>query len=208
MNRRSAVALLLSALLAAPAALQAQAPAAAPANPAAWSFDKAHSQVGFTIRHLVSRVKGSFRDWTGTLTFADPAKWETAAIDVQVKTASIFTDNERRDNHLRTSDFFLADSFPVISFKSTQIERKGDDAKIHGMLTIRGVTKPVVLDGTFLGYSKGAQQERIGFEASTSINRLDYGVAWNRAVEGGGMTLGDDVKIDINIEAVRRTGGA
>lgn len=208
MNRRSAVAVLLSALLAAPLAAQApQGAAAAPANPAAWSFDKAHSQVGFTIRHLVSRVKGSFRDWTGTLTFADPAKWETAAIDVQVKTASIFTDNERRDNHLRTSDFFLADSFPVISFKSTRIERKGDDAKIHGLLTIRGVTKPVVLNGTFLGYSKGAQQERIGFEASTTVNRLDYGVAWNRAVEGGGMTLGDDVKIDINIEAVRRTGG-
>lgn len=209
MNRRSAVAVLFAALLATPLAAQAPQGAAAPAaaNPAAWTFDKPHSQVGFSIRHLVSRVKGSFRDWSGTVTLADPAKWEHAAIDVQIRTASVFTDNERRDNHLRTSDFFLADSFPVIAFKSTRIERTGDDAKIHGLLTIRGVTKPVVLDATFLGYSKGAQQERIGFEATTTINRLDYGVAWNRAVEGGGMTLSDDVKIDINIEATRRTGG-
>ncbi len=210
MNRRSAVALIFSALIASPLAAQPPQPplaAPAPASPATWTFDQPHSRLGFSIRHLVNRVKGTFRDWSGTVTLTDPARWERAVIDVEVRTASIFTDNERRDNHLRTSDFFLADSFPVIAFKSTRIDRRGADAKIHGLLTIRGVTKPVVLDATFLGHSKGAQQERIGFDAATTINRLDYGVAWNRAVEGGGMTLSDDVEIEISIEAVRRVGG-
>jgi polyisoprenoid-binding protein YceI len=97
------------------------------------------------------------------------------------------------------------DTFPTLTFKSTKIVRKGDDAMIYGNLTMRGVTKAVVLEGHFNGIQKGAGQgsDRVGFDASTTINRLDYGVKWNRAVEGGGVMLGDDVKIEINIEAVR-----
>ena len=210
-----AAALTPALALALPSAASAQAAPAAPAASAArraptgpltqvWGIDKTHSEMTFSIRHIVSRVRGTFRQWEGTITIPDPARWEVgSSIDVAIQTASIFTDNERRDAHLRTSDFFLADSFPVITFRSTRIERAGDKAKIHGNLTMRGVTKPVVLEGEFLG-SQGPDAQRIGFEASTTLNRLDYGVAWNRAVEGGGVTLGDEVKIELSISAVRR----
>lgn len=179
--------------------------AGAPTDPNAWRIDKTHSELTFQIRHFMSRVRGTFRDWKGTVTMADPAKWETAAIDVEIQTASVFTDNDRRDADLRSSNFFAADSFPAITFKSTRVERNGDAAKIYGDLTIRGVTKSVVLDGHFLGLQNNANGgQRLGFEASTNVNRLDYGVKWNRAVEGGGMMLGDEVKIEIAIEAVRQ----
>jgi polyisoprenoid-binding protein YceI len=181
--------------------------ASAPASPsvtapAVWTIDNTHSGVGFQIRHFVSKVRGKFKDVKGTIT-ADESAWQNAMVDVEISTASISTDNDRRDTHLRSPDFFAADSFPTIRFRSTRVERSGDNAKIFGDLTIRGVTKPVVLDGTFTGVMKSAQGDRVGFEASTTINRLDYGVKWNRAAEAGGAMLGDEVKIEINIEAVR-----
>jgi polyisoprenoid-binding protein YceI len=170
--------------------------------PAVWTIDNTHSGVGFQIRHFVSKVRGKFKDVKGTIT-ADESAWQNAVIDVEIATASISTDNDRRDAHLRSPDFFAADSFPAIRFRSTRIERSGDNAKIYGDLTIRGVTRPVVLDGTMTGVMKAAQGDRVGFEASTTINRLDYGVKWNRAAEAGGAMLGDEVKVEINIEAVR-----
>lgn len=180
------------------------AQAGAPLDPAAWRIDKTHSELTFQIRHFMSRVRGTFRDWKGSVTLPDASKWETATIDVEIQTPSIFTDNGRRDNDLRSSNFFAADSFPTITFKSTRIERSGNAGKIYGDLTIRGVTKPVVLEGEFLGLQKNSNgSERLGFAATTTINRLDYGVKWNRAVEGGGLMLGDDVKIEIAIEAVK-----
>lgn len=177
---------------------------AKPAVPAVWNIDKGHSSVNFQIRHFVSKVRGAFADFKGTIT-ADPESWENAQIDVEISAPSITTHNDRRDADLRSPNFFAVDTFPTLTFKSTKIERKGDDAKIYGNLTIRGVTKPVVLDGHFNGIQKGSGQsaDRVGFDASTTINRLDYGVKWNRAVEGGGVMLGDDVKIEINVEAVR-----
>ena len=179
--------------------------AGAPADPSAWRIDKTHSELTFQIRHFMSRVRGTFRDWKGSVALPDPAKWESAAINVEIQTGSVFTDNDRRDADLRSSNFFAADSFPTISFKSTKIERNGDAAKIYGDLTIRGVTKSVVLDGHFLGLQNNANgAQRLGFEASTTVNRLDYGVKWNRAVEGGGMMLGDEVKIDIAVEATHQ----
>ena len=199
---------LFAAALAVPvliAVTPASAPATAtaqPAAPAVWTIDNTHSSVGFQIRHFVSRVRGSFRDVKGTIT-ADETSWQDAVVDVEIATASISTANDRRDAHLRSPDFFAADSFPTIRFRSTRIERSGNDAKIHGNLTMRGVTRPVVLEGTFTGLMKSAQGDRVGFEAATTVNRTDYGVKWNRAAEGGGAMLGDDVKIEINIEAVR-----
>ena len=175
---------------------------AAHAAPSVWTIDNTHSGVGFQIRHFVSKVRGKFKDVKGTIT-ADEAAWQNGSIDVEIATSSISTDNDKRDTHLRSNDFFAADSFPTIRFKSTRIERSGDNAKIHGDLTIRGVTKPVVLEGAMTGIMKSAQGDRVGFEASTTINRLDYGVKWNRAVEAGGAMLGDEVKIEINVEAVR-----
>jgi polyisoprenoid-binding protein YceI len=194
--------LFAAAILVPSLTVAAPARAQAPAAPVTWTIDKTHSNVQFQIRHFVSKVRGTFKDWKGTVV-ADPDAWQNGSIDVQIATASIFTDNERRDKHLSSNDFFAADSFPAITFKSTRIERKGNEAKIYGDLTIRGVTKPVVLDGSFSGLMKSAQGDRVGFEASTTVNRMDYGVKWNRAAEGGGAMLGDEVKIEINIEAVR-----
>ena len=173
--------------------------------PAVWNIDKGHSSVNFQIRHFVSKVRGSFTDFKGTIT-ADPDAWQGAQIDVEITAPSITTNNDRRDADLRSSNFFAVDSFPTITFKSTRIERTGDDAMIYGTLTIRGVMKPVVLTGTFNGIQKSAQADRVGFDATTTVNRMDYGVKWNRAVEGGGVMLGDDVKIEINVEAVRAKG--
>lgn len=168
-------------------------------------IDATHSELQFRIRHLVSRVSGGFRSWTGSITVDDPARWETAVIDVQIQTASIDTKNERRDEHLRSDDFFAAAQHPTISFRSTGIERKGDSARILGNLTMRGVTRPVVLEGEFLGTTAGANgKARVGFEATTTVNRLDYGVAYNRAVEAGGVLLGDEVTITIAVAAVQQ----
>lgn len=185
----------------------AVAPATAAPTPAAdvYTIDVNHSELQFRIRHLVSRVNGTFNTWKGTITVPDESRWETAQIEVVIQAASIDTKNERRDNHLRTSDFFEPEVHPTITFRSTRIERAGDAARIHGTLTMRGVTKPVVLEGELLGAQRTAQgKNRIGFEARTMIDRTDYGVAWNRAAEGGGVTLGDEVEIMMTVAAVQQ----
>jgi len=178
-------------------------PLVAPA-PVTWQIDPAHSRVSFRIRHFVTKVRGKFTDFRGTIT-ADPQAWQDAAIEVEIRTASIDTDNEKRDNHLRSTEFFAVDRFPTIRFRSTRVDRRGDDAKIYGLLTMRGVTKPVVLDGHFTGLAHSSDGERVGFEATTTLDRTVYGVTWNRAVEGGGAMLGDDVEVEISVEAVRST---
>ncbi|HEX3158976.1 MAG TPA: YceI family protein [Gemmatimonadaceae bacterium] len=185
-----------------PATTPAQAPT--PVGSSTWTIDVSHSDVTFRIRHLVSRVTGTFNEWKGSIV-ADPQAWENASIDVAIQTASIDTRNERRDNDLRSNNFFDAANHPVISFRSTKVERTGDKAKIHGELTMKGVTRPVVLAGTLTGLAMPATgRARVGFEASTTVNRLDYGITWNRAAEGGGALLGDDVEISINVEAIRQ----
>lgn len=192
---------LVPALLVSPTTVEAPRAAA----PVTFAIDPVHSGVSFQIRHFVSRVRGSFRDVKGTIT-ATPDAWQDAVIDVTIAAASISTENEKRDGHLRSPDFFAADSFPAITFRSTRVDRTGDDARIFGTLTIRGVSKPVVLDGHFTGLMTTPQGQRVGFQATTTINRMDYGVSWNRAAEGGGAMLGDEVKIEIDVEAnsVRR----
>lgn len=191
------IARLLASVLLVPALVL---PARAPAAPVTFTIDPVHSSVSFRIRHFVSRVRGSFRDVKGTIT-ATPGAWQDAVVDVSIASASIFTDNPKRDAHLRSNDFFAADSFPVITFRSTRVERTGDDARILGNLTIRGVTRPVVLTGHFTGMATSAQGQRAGFEASATINRTDFGIVWNRAAEGGGAMLGDEVSIEIEVEA-------
>ena len=201
--RSLAAALLIPALALGAHRGAAEAPAATVEQaPVVWQIDPVHSGVNFRIRHFVTRVRGKFTDFRGTIT-ADPQSWQDAVIDVEIRTASISTDNEKRDNHLRSSDFFAADSFPTITFRSTRIERRGDDAKIYGTLTMRGVTKPVVLDGHFNGIARTPDAERVGFEATTKVDRTAFGVAWNRAMEGGGAMLGDEVEVEISVEAVR-----
>ena len=203
MHRRSFIAALLApALLVGARNSTAESVPAPSVAPAVWRIDPVHSGVSFGIRHFVTKVRGKFTAFSGTIT-ADPATWENAAIAVDIRAASISTDNEKRDAHLRSSDFFAADSFPTITFRSTRIERRGDDAKIYGLLTVRGVTKPVVLEGHFNGIARTTDGERVGFEATTIVDRTAFGVAWNRAMEGGGAMLGDDVEVEITVEAAR-----
>jgi polyisoprenoid-binding protein YceI len=183
---------------------------AAPSLAATQTFtiDGAHSQVGFSIRHFFSRVPGRFNEFSGTLQL-DEKNFAASSVEATIKTASIFTANERRDTHLRSQDFFWADSFPTLTFKSTKIT-PGANGKLQiaGDLTMRGVTKPVVLDGSFLGAGEvgvggRSMGYRASFEASTTVNRKDYGISWNKVLDQGGTMLGDDVNITIAIEAVR-----
>ncbi|HEU4882044.1 MAG TPA: YceI family protein [Longimicrobium sp.] len=192
--------LLAAAGAAAPAIHLADAPGTAPVR---WQIDPAHSELTFRIRHLVSRVNGSFNTWSGTIV-ADPASLGGGSVSVDIQTASIDTNNERRDTHLKSADFFDVANHPTITFRSTRVETRGQELRVHGNLTIRGVTRPVVLEGRMLEVGGAAGRRRIGFEAETRINRMDYGVAWNRAAEGGGAVLGDEVTISIAIEAVEQ----
>jgi polyisoprenoid-binding protein YceI len=176
------------------------------ADPLTWVIDKTHSELTFSIRHLIGRVSGTFTDWSGTIV-ADPKNLSQGSVDVTINTASVTTNNEKRDNDLRTNEALLsADKFPAMTFKSTKVEQKGDALKVYGNLTIRDVTKPVALEGRLLGLlpAAGSRRATMAFEASTTINRLDYGVRWNKAVETGGVLLGDDVTIRITIEAVQQ----
>jgi len=168
-----------------------------------WAIDPTHSELEFRIRHLLGRVSGTFTKWSGTVAI-DTANWAGSSVAVDIATASIDTREPRRDGHLRSADFFAADSFPTITFRSTKVERAGKDLRVAGDLTIRGRTKPVVLVGRYVGSGKDANgQQRVAFSASTTIDRQDYGVSWNRAVETGAM-LGDDVTIDITVQAVQK----
>ena len=197
---RTVRALALAALVAAvPSALAAQA---APAAPPTWSIDVAHSEVNFRIRHFMSRVSGTFTDWSGTIQ-GDPANWSGGSVTATINVASVDTRQERRDADLRSGRFFAVDSFPTITFVSRSVVQAGDSLTISGDLTMRGVTKPVVLKGMVLGVMPG-ERPRAGFEVTTTLNRLDYGVMYNRVLEGGGTMLGDDVEIRINVEALRQ----
>ncbi|HEY7766868.1 YceI family protein [Longimicrobium sp.] len=178
-------------------------PVAALAAPVRWRIDTSHSELTFRIRHLVSRVSGQFNQWSGTLV-ADPASLAGGSVEVDIQTASIDTNNERRDTHLRSADFFDALNHPVITFRSTRVAVDGRELRVHGNLTIRGVTRPVVLEGEMTEVSGAVGKRRIGFEAQTTIDRMDYGVSWNRAAEAGGAVLGDEVRISIAISAVEQ----
>jgi polyisoprenoid-binding protein YceI len=173
-------------------------------TPVVWQIDAGHSDISFRIRHFMSRVRGTFKQWEGTIT-GDSANWADASVTVTIQTGSIDTGNERRDNDLRSDNFFDAANHPTITFKSTRVESRGTELIITGELTIRGVTRPVVLTGQILGYqATGQGRARVGFEATARIDRTAFGVTWNRALEGGGVMLGDEVEIDLAVEATRR----
>jgi polyisoprenoid-binding protein YceI len=185
----------------------------ASAAPLTFDIDRVHSQVGFSIRHFFSKVPGQFKDFQGTI-LMDPKDPAASSVSVTIQTASIFTDNDRRDTHLRSPDFFAADSFPTLTFRSTKVEPAGrDHYKVAGDLTMRGVTKPVVLDVDFLGMGQvgiGGQSmgTKAGFEATTSLNRQDFGIRWNKTLDQGGLMLGDDVAVGLHIEANLKQAGA
>jgi polyisoprenoid-binding protein YceI len=168
-----------------------------------WNLDPTHSEVSFSVRHLaISKVKGSFESFDASLETADDhtASKVTASIDV----ASINTNQKDRDGHLQTGDFFLAEEHPKMTFVSSSIEEKGDDSfLVHGDLTLRGVTKPVTLKSEFGGLVvDGYGQTKLGFSATTKIDRTEFGVTWNAALEAGGFTLGNDVTVTLEIQFV------
>jgi polyisoprenoid-binding protein YceI len=195
----------LLAALGAAVLVSGSRPAPAPpvaAAPTVWTIDPAHSTISFRIRHLMSRVSGTFTQWKGAIS-ADSGAWGQGSVSVSIRTASIDTRNDRRDADLRSSDFFDAKKYPELKFTSTSVQVSGDQLWINGDLTMKGVTRPVVLEGEILGVQAGGPRPRVSFHAVTRINRLDWGITWNRAVEGGGALLGDEVEIDLSVEATR-----
>jgi polyisoprenoid-binding protein YceI len=180
--------------------------AAVPALAADFQLDPAHSSIQFQVRHLgISKVRGEFTDFDASFSYepGKPASWQAEAT---IQATSIDTQNEQRDTHLRSPDFFDVAEYPTITFKSTGIEMTGENtARLKGNLTIRGVTKPVVLDletsGTIVDPWGNT---RAGFSASGTINRQDFGLTWNKVLETGGLVVGNDVGIAIEIEGILR----
>ncbi|HXU32549.1 MAG TPA: YceI family protein, partial [Thermoanaerobaculia bacterium] len=158
---------------------------------------------GFSVRHFVTPVPGRFRDFAATLRYAreDPGR---SSVEFRVKAASIDTDNDDRDAHLRSADFFDAARFPELTFASTGVRvLEATRFEVTGDLSIHGVVRRVTLPVTLLGLVRTPQGERIGFETAFSLDRKDYGISWNRVFEGAGALLGDEVKVTISIEALR-----
>lgn len=173
---------------------------------AAWTLDPSHTAAEFSARHMmVTTVRGGFRNVTGTLEF-DPANPAAARVEAVIHTADmISTGVVDRDNHLKSQDFLDVANYPTITFKSTRVEPLSDQrAKIYGDLTIRDVTRPVVLDAEYLGtIASPWGDQRAGFTGSVTVNREDFGLTWNVALEAGGMLVSKDVKITLDVEAIK-----
>jgi polyisoprenoid-binding protein YceI len=171
-----------------------------------WNIDVVHSTLGFTVRHLVvSKVHGFFTKWSGSLAF-DEQNPSTAHAEAKIDVTSIDTREPQRDAHLKSGDFFDVEKHTHITFKSTGVQPGGskDRFKVTGDLTLRGVTKPIVLDVEYGGREKHPQMgERVGFSAHTSINRKDFGIVFNQVLDSGGVALSDKVDINIEIEATK-----
>jgi polyisoprenoid-binding protein YceI len=171
-----------------------------------WVIDPAHSNAQFAVKHLlISTVRGRFGRVTGTITL-DEQHLANSRVDVEIDTASIDTREEQRDTHLRSADFLDVEHFPTITFRSSHVEPgRGDAFRVVGDLTIRGVTRHVVLDAKRTGRGTSPWGgEVIGFEATTKINRQDFGLTWNVALEAGGVLVGDEIKITIDVEATHQ----
>ncbi|MEQ1786880.1 MAG: YceI family protein, partial [Acidimicrobiales bacterium] len=168
-------------------------------------LDVSHSSVAFSVRHLmVSKTKGRFTDFAGTVTIAeDPL---ASSVEVEIQVPSIDTRDETRDGHLRSADFFDADVFPTITYRSSKVTPAGAGRwSVEGDLTVRGVTHPVPLEVTFEGGARDPWGgSRIGFTARAELDREAYGLSWNQALETGGVLVGKQVKIDIDAEAVQQ----
>ncbi len=182
------------------------APALALAQTSTWSIDSAHSRAGFSVTHLlISNVRGEFGKMTGTVTLdeKDPTK---SKVEATIDATTIDTREAKRDAHLKSPDFFDVAKYPTISFRSTKIERDGAGGlKVTGDLTMRGVTKPVVLNvtGPTPEIKDPWGNPRRGVQAATKLDRFDYGVSWSKALEGGGAVVGKDVSVELEVELVK-----
>jgi polyisoprenoid-binding protein YceI len=175
--------------------------AAATAAASTYSIDPAHSDVSFKIRHLISKVPGQFHTFDGTIV-ADFDNLKASSVEFTIDAASIDTANEDRDKHLRSEDFFNVADNPQITFKSTKIEKSGDnDYAVTGLLTMNGVTNAVILPVTYLGeITDPWGNTKAGFAIETTLDRKDYDIIWNKALDAGGTVLGNDVEITINLQ--------
>jgi len=173
--------------------------------------DKGHSEVGFQISHLgLSKVRGRFKDFDGTIR-VDAAKPEASAVEFSVKTASIDTDNEKRDQDLRTGEGLLdVEKYPTLTFKSSKVVPKSKDHyDVTGTLTLHGVSKEVTMPVAVIGPIKDPWgNQRVSFEINTTLNRKDYGISYHKVLDTGGLVVGDDVSISISLEAVKQKEGA
>ena len=172
-------------------------------TPGVWNVDPVHSSVGFVARHLmVSKVRGRFATFTGALTIADDPL--ASKVEASVDIASITTGDETRDGHLKSGDFFEAETFPTMTLVSTGIDKDGSDYVLHTDLTIKGITKPVDFELEFDGVSGDPWGgTRAGFSAEAEVNRKDFGLEWNVVLETGGVMLGEKVKIQLDVQAVK-----
>jgi polyisoprenoid-binding protein YceI len=170
-----------------------------------WNIDTSHSGIHFGIRHMViAKVRGAFERFSGTVEL-DEANPAASKIAVRIDAASIDTREEKRDAHLRSADFFDVEKYPELTFESTNIEKVEDERyRVTGALTIHGVTKEVVLEAESLGTGKDPWgNDRITFSAQTSVNRKDFGLTWNQALEAGGVLVGEKVEISLDVQAVK-----
>src|SRR3954447_1353831 len=168
-----------------------------------FAIDKTHSEVTFQVRHLVTKVRGRFTDFSGTLVF-DQTHPEQSSLTFTIDTASIDTGTADRDTHLRGNDFFAAETYPQMTFISSRVTKRSADLfDVEGTLTIRNVAKAITLPVTYLGAAKDPWgNARVGFETEITINRKDFGLNWNAALEAGGFLVGDEVKISGSVQAV------
>jgi polyisoprenoid-binding protein YceI len=173
------------------------------AAPQAFTVDAAHSSVGFSIKHLTSKVRGEFTQFDSTFTF-DEAHPEEGKVNVTIKAASVNTRNEKRDEHLKGPDFFNAEKFPELKFVSKKVSKGKSKTlfKVDGELTLLGVTKPLSLDVEYHGAAKDPWgNEKAGFTATGKVNRKDFGMVWNKSLDKGGILLGEEVALQIEVEA-------
>ncbi|HZG87711.1 YceI family protein [Paenibacillus sp.] len=171
-----------------------------------WALDPTHSGVDFTIKHMMfSKVRGSFKSFDAAIE-ADPSDLTTASISFSVDLASVNTNNDDRDNHLRSADFFDVENHPKLTFAATKIEKTGDgEYSVTGDLSLHGVTRSETFQVEFEGEGKDPWgNTKAGFHASGTLNRSDYGLTWNAALEAGGFLVGDEVKVEIEIQAVKQ----
>ncbi len=170
-----------------------------------WNIDAAHSSLQFSVRHMViTRVRGAFKGFEGTLELDESAGLALTKVDVVIDASSIDTSEPKRDEHLKSSDFLDVATHPTLTFQSRSIERRGERHLVTGDLTLHGVTRPVTLDAELQGQAKdpwGGQ--RAAFSAKASINREDFGLSWNQVLEAGGVLVGTKIDIEIEVQAVK-----
>jgi polyisoprenoid-binding protein YceI len=184
-------------------------PAAAPASGTEiHTIDKSHSEAAFQVRHLMAKVRGRFTAFEGTV-HIDRRRPERSSVEFSIEAASVDTAVPDRDTHLKSPDFFDVARYPQITFVSSRVEPRGEDRyDVTGTLTMRGVAKQVTLPVTYLGSTRDPWgNERAGFELETKLDRKEYGMIFNAALDSGGLLLGDDVRVTINLETVRQNGG-